>query len=123
MTESPYTPEELNAAWTALRVLDVFRAVDPEMPIGEAVSLLIVGKSDGISLTGLKKEGGFALSSASRYAQILGFKGGRGRKPGKELITSRQNRLDDRRKVLELSPKGVALVAQLRQVLRGSRAR
>ncbi|MEO5690115.1 MAG: MarR family winged helix-turn-helix transcriptional regulator [Burkholderiaceae bacterium] len=117
MNEPTCTPGELAAARKVLALIDLFRATDPDMNMGEAVSFLVVAASDGISLSGLKTKGQFGKSSATRHAQSLGAKGGRGKRQPMGLISSRENRLEARRKVLELTPKGELLAQQVRHVM------
>ena len=69
----PATPETKRALSNALQILEVFRSIDPDMPMGEAVSFLMIALGEqpdggGLSITELKDHGGFVLSSASRYS-------------------------------------------------------
>lgn len=106
----------------ALQVLEVFRAIDPDMPMGTAVSFLMIatGESDegGLSVTELSKQGGFALSSASRYVQALAELD-RHRRPGHDLVSDHVDPMERRRKVLKLTPKGKRILAQIRNVIGG----
>ena len=57
----------------ALQLMEVFRSIDPDMPIGAAVSYLMIAlgeRSDGtgLSVTELAKSGEFPLSNASRWS-------------------------------------------------------
>ena len=105
----------------ALRILEVFRAIDPDMPMGEAVSFLLIANGEsreggGLSVTKLGTQGGFVLSSASRYVQALG-KADRHKRPGHELVSDLRDRADDRRKILRLTPKGNRIITQIRSAI------
>ena len=110
-------PEETRAALEKiLRVLEVFRVGDRDMPIGEAVSFIQVALGDtrdgGISITELAKAGGFALASASRYIQALG-EFDRRRDPGLEWVSDNVDLMERRRKVLKVTPKGKRILSLL----------
>jgi DNA-binding MarR family transcriptional regulator len=83
------------------------------MPIGAAVSFLLVAISEsvegGLLVTELSRKGGFSLSSASRYVQTLGEIDRHGR-PGHKLVSAHVDIHDRRRKNLRLTPKGRDLV-------------
>jgi DNA-binding MarR family transcriptional regulator len=100
----------------ALQVLGVFRAIDPDMPMGAAVSLLMIANGEtadsGLSVTELSKLGDFALSSASRYVQALAEMD-RHHRPGHDLVSDQIDPMERRRKVLKLTPKGKRVVNQL----------
>ena len=105
----------------ALQVLNVFRQIDPDLPMGAAVSFLLIanGQSQdggGLTVTELKNQGGFALSSASRYQRALGVRDRQGR-PGKDLIKDTEDPTDARRKVLRLTAKGNLVAASVRLAL------
>lgn len=107
----------------ALKLLALFRDMDVDMPMGEAVSLLLIAQGEtkeggGLTVTELKDRGEFALSSASRYMKALAKKDRHGR-PGQELVTDPRDPFDERRKVLCLTPKGRRLVEQINTILRG----
>lgn len=104
----------------ALQVLEVFRAIDPDMPMGTAVSFLMIADGEtpdgGLSVTELSTRGGFALSSASRYVQALAEMD-RHRRPGHDLVTDHVDPMERRRKVLKLTPKGKRILTQIRNVI------
>lgn len=106
----------------ALQLLDIFRDLDKEvdMPMGEAVSLLLIALGEskdggGLSVTNLARVGEFAMSSASRYQQNLGMKKDRHDRPGKKVVEV--VRPDERSKILRLSPKGKRTVEQITKLL------
>lgn len=104
----------------ALQILEVFRAIDPDMLMGEAVSFLMIAQGEtpegGISVTDLSNKGGFALSSASRYVQSLG-KMDRHRRPGFEIVSDEVDPMERRKKILRCTPKGRRIVTQLRNAM------
>ena len=105
----------------ALQVLEIFRDLDQEMPIGEAVSFLLIANGQtraggGLTVTELGRLGGFALATASRYMKSLSLKNRRG-EPGHEIVTDERDPLDERRKVLRISPKGGRVIHRIQQAL------
>ena len=105
----------------ALQILEIFRDMDQEMPIGEAVSFLLIANGQtrdggGLTVTELSRLGGFALATASRYMKSLSLKNRRG-EPGHEIVTDARSPLDDRMKVLRISPKGQRVIHHIQQVL------
>lgn len=104
-----------------LQVLDIFRDLDADMPIGEAVSFahIALGETQGgggLTVTELGERGGFALASASRYMKSLGKKNRHG-DPGHEVVADTRDPLDERRKVLRLTPKGHRIVQRMKSVV------
>jgi DNA-binding MarR family transcriptional regulator len=104
----------------ALQTIEVFRALDPDMPMGAAVSFLMVALNEtddgGLSVTELSKLGDFALSSASRYAQALGEMDRHHRK-GHELVSDTIDPMERRRKILRTTGKGKRVVAQIKAAI------
>ena len=103
----------------ALQLLNIFRDLDSDMPMGEAVSFLLIAAGEtkdggGLSVTDLSVKGEFALSSASRYQKSLGKQDRHGR-AGKEVVEVL--RPDDRSKILRITPKGNRVVAQIINVI------
>ena len=107
----------------ALKLLAVFRDMDADMPMGEAVSLLLIAQGEtkeggGLTVTDLRDRGEFALSSASRYMRALAKKDRHGR-PGQELVADSRDPLDERKKVLRLTPKGRRVIEQINTIVGG----
>ena len=105
----------------ALQILNVFRDMDPDMPMGQAVSFLLIAGGEtkeggGITITELSERGEFALSSSSRYVKALGTKDRRG-EPGQEVVSAPRDPLDERRKVLRLTPKGRRVLEKIEQLI------
>lgn len=108
----------------AIQLLDVFRDLDSEMPIGQAFSLLLIAQGEteeggGLTVTDLSRQGQFALSSSSRYVQCLGGRKDRHGRPGQELVSDPRDPADDRRKVLRLTPKGNRIISRIHHTLGG----
>ena len=106
----------------AIQLLEIFRSIDADMPIGEAMSLLLIAQGEtrdgGLTVTELNQKGDFALSSASRYMQSLNMKNRHGR-AGHELVTDPRDPNDERRKVLQLTPKGRRIIGIVTTILGG----
>jgi DNA-binding MarR family transcriptional regulator len=105
----------------ALQLLDIFRDLDAEMPIGEAVSFLLIASGEtrdggGLTVTELSRQGGFALASASRYMKSLSLMNRQGH-PGHEVVTNERDPQDERKKVLRISSKGQRVLKRIQQVL------
>lgn len=100
----------------ALQVLEIFRAIDPEMQTGTAVSFLMVAlgehREGGITITDVAKDAGLPLGSTSRYIQALA-KMNRHRQPGYELVSDAVDLMDRRKKVLKTTPGGKALAGKI----------
>ena len=106
----------------ALQLLSVFRDMNADMPMGEAVSLLLVAQGEspdgrGLTVTELSLQGDFGLSSASRYMKSLGKKDRHGR-PGEEVVSDARDPADERRKVLRLTTKGMSVIGRIQSVFR-----
>lgn len=109
------------AAHKMARALGIFRDIDPGMTVGEIISFLLIVQGEtrdgsGLTVEELKNKGEFAFSSASRYSNSLAEKNRRG-DDGRLLITNSRDPLDDRRKILRLTPKGGRIVEQLQKAL------
>jgi len=105
----------------ALEILEIFRGFNPDMPMGEAVSFLLIANGEtreggGLTVTELGKLGDFSLAAASRYMRSLSTKNRQG-ELGHEVVTDHRDPLDDRRKVLRLSDKGREVVGRINGVL------
>ena len=116
---------EINRVTTrkALQILETFRALDSDMPIGEAVSflLIVLGETKdggGLTVTEVGQQGGFSLASASRHMKSLN-KTDRYGKPGHELVIDPRDPNDDRRKVLKLTHKGRTILNQIETAIGG----
>jgi len=112
--------EERVALSKALQVLDLVRSIDADMPITAARCFLTVAALDNPSVGDVERAGGFSRSNASRLWNYLG-KRARGGKPGQDLVDEHRDPLDNRKKILRLTPRGELVVTQLRNILRTTR--
>lgn len=105
-----------------IEVLEEFRRLDPDMPIQYALSFLTIARNEGISIRELAERLDVAQSSASRNVAALSewhsF-----RKPGHDLVTSREDPRERRRKIVTLTARGRELLDRLDALLRGERPR
>ncbi len=116
MTPSTFTADERRALNRTLRLLDLLRVVDPNMPLGAAVSFLCVASRSETSVSDLK-EVGISRSPATYHAMYLGEDHDRNGRPGKGLVSSRLSGTDRRRRMLSLTPKGELLALQIESVM------
>lgn len=98
--------DSLMSALTELRDLDM------DMPIAQALSLLLIAKHEGLSLSELAKKAGVGMASASRYVAAFGKPPKAGAK-GHGLVTAVEDPNERRKKIINLTPKGRTFVAKL----------
>lgn len=97
----------------SIRLLRGIAAIDPEMPLQQAHCLLLIAQAEeGTSLTDLANKAGVQLATASRYIGHLG-KLNRKREPGLELVEAFEDPMERRKKIIRLSPKGIAAIRKL----------
>jgi DNA-binding MarR family transcriptional regulator len=101
---------------TLIRVLEVLRRFDPDMPIQYALSFLTVAQNEGLSIRDLSERLGIAQSSASRNVAALSRWRSFG-KPGHDLVQAVEDPQERRRKVVTLTGTGRALAQELRALL------
>ncbi|HSK40358.1 MAG TPA: helix-turn-helix domain-containing protein [Arenibaculum sp.] len=101
---------------TLVRVLEALRRLDPDMPIQYALSFLTVAQNEGLSIRELSERLGIAQSSASRNVAALSRWRGFDR-PGHDLVQATEDPRERRRKVVTLTPRGRALVDELRALV------
>jgi DNA-binding MarR family transcriptional regulator len=107
---------------TLIRVLEVLRRFDPDMPIQYALSFLTVAQNEGLSIRDLSERLGIAQSSASRNVAALS----RWRsfdRPGHDLVQAVEDPQERRRKVVTLTETGRALAEELCALLSPRRSR
>jgi len=101
-----------------MRALEVFRELDPDMPIQYALSFLTLARNPGLSIRDLSERLGIAQSSASRNVAALSewhsF-----RKPGHNLIKAKEDPRERRRKIVTPTKKGEALLTRLEAIMNG----
>jgi DNA-binding MarR family transcriptional regulator len=90
----------------AIKFLSGIQQIDPDMPIQQAMCLLFIAKAkEGTSLTELSRKVGIGLTTASRYVAALGHIN-RHREEGYNLIESREDPMERRKKIIRLTTKG-----------------
>ncbi len=103
-------------------MLGIFRDMDKntETTISEAISLLLIAqnetKNGGLTVTELGKKGDFSLASASRYIRSLSVVDRQGR-DGLGLVTAERDPMDDRKKILRVSPEGFTVITKVLKAL------
>lgn len=90
---------------TALGILSNLREIDPNMPVSEALALLLIAKYEGISLKDLASKADVGMASASRYVRTNSIERG--------LVTSKEDPDERRKKVISLTAKGKAVVKKI----------
>lgn len=98
--------DHLMSALTELRDLDM------DMPIAQALSLLLIAKHEGLSLSELAQKAGVGMASASRYVAAFGKPTKPGAK-GHGLAVATEDPMERRKKVITLTHRGRAFVNKL----------
>ena len=113
----PAAPPGRNAEIAvAIRLLEAFRRLDPDLPIQDALSFLTIAENEGLSMRDLSERLGIAQSSASRNVAALSEWHSFG-KPGHDLVEAREDPRERRRKIITLTRKGEALIRELRVIV------
>lgn len=99
-------------ASTLVRVCEVFRAIDHEMPVQTVKTFLLVAASPGILINEIQRALGVASSTASRNVSALGAFKSKG-VPGHGLVRAEEHPMDRRFKRVVLTAKGTELIAQI----------
>lgn len=95
-----------------MKALREFRALDPDMPIPQAMSLLLIAENEGLSLKELAERVGVGMASASRYVAAFGKPVRPGGK-GMGLVVAVEDPMERRKKVITLTGKGRAMVNKI----------
>lgn len=90
---------------TALGILSNLREIDPNMPVSEALSLLLIAKYDGISLKDLASKADVGMASASRYVRTFSLE--------QNLVTATEDPDERRKKVISLTAKGKSTIKRI----------
>jgi DNA-binding MarR family transcriptional regulator len=112
MTAPKMEQQDRQVLSRVLRVLEQFRALDSEMQMPQAVTLLTIALNEGISLAELTEKTAQATSSASRNVASLSTVHRKG-KPGHGLVINKEDPIERRRKQHLLTPKGKTFIKQL----------
>lgn len=105
----------------SLQIMELFRTLDTNMPIGEVVSFLTIAAletEDGgfTTVTELGLRGGFSLASASRHMRSLSIESRQGY-AGHDVVTATVDPMDARRRLLSISPKGQRIIFNISRIL------
>lgn len=95
-----------------MATLETLRSLDADMPIAQAMSLLVIAKKEGLSLKELAAEIGVGMASASRYVAAFGKPNASGKK-GLGLVTATEDPLERRKKIIQLTGRGKAVVNRI----------
>jgi len=97
-----------------MQALETLRELDSDMPMAQAVCLLLIAKNEGLSLRELAQQAGVGMASASRYVSYFGKPhAGLVHKKGMGLVVATEDPQERRRKTITLTAKGRALINQL----------
>ena len=108
----PLSDEERRDLRKIYRVVEAFRTVDREMPVQQMATLLIVALNEGLSLKEISDRLATASSTASRNVAALS-KVHRLGKRGHDLVSSREDPVERRRKMHTLTAKGRLFILRL----------
>lgn len=94
--------------------LAMLKNLDADMPVSQALSLLLIAGNEGLSLKELARKTEIGMASASRYVASFG----KATKPGAKglgLVASVEDPMERRKKIITLTPKGRTFVNKLIQ--------
>lgn len=111
-----YNRDRQRSLRALLKVCDVMRTLDDDIPLQTVTMFLLIAEHEGLSLIELTQRLGMASSSASRNVAALS-KVHRLRKPGLDLVVSKEDPRDRRRKTHHLTPKGRRVAQQMLDAL------
>ena len=97
---------------TVIKLIELMREVDNEMPMQMAHCFLCVAIRPGLTMQNLAEMTALSQSSTSRNVQTLG-KWHRIGKPGYDLVEAVEDPNDTRRKIMYLTPKGRQLASKI----------
>ncbi len=89
-----------------IRQLDEFRKLDSSMPVGEIIFLLHCSLLSEPSMKVVAQYADIPESSASRYMTHLAAGRPAIGKPGVNLLSTYENPLDRKMKIIQITPKG-----------------
>jgi DNA-binding MarR family transcriptional regulator len=98
------------------KVIDVLRLFDREVPAQVISTFFYIASHEGCFTRHLVEEIGLSSSSVSRCTSWLSDYHRLG-KPGMELIVKKKSHLDQRERILHLSPKGEQVINQIKDIL------
>lgn len=95
-----------------IEALKNMKSLNADMPVAQALSLLLIAKHEGLSLKELAERAGVGMASASRYVAAFGKPTG-GRSQALGLVAAVEDPEERRKKVITLTPKGRAFINKL----------
>jgi len=101
----------------ASSLFQTFRQLDSTMPLQLAYTFILCATYEGESVGDIARRAGFAISTTSRHILDLG-EYDRLKKPGYQLVETRIDPLELRRKTVHLTPKGRNLLNQIINTMR-----
>ena len=95
-----------------IEALRAFKNLNPDMPVAQALSLLLIARNEGTSLKDLAERAEVGMASASRYVASFG-KATKSRPKAPSLVSAVEDPEERRKKIITLTPKGKAFVNKL----------
>lgn len=97
-----------------MRALEILRDLDSDMPLAQAMCLLLIAQHEGLSLKELADRAGIGMASASRYVAYFGKPSpSLGHKTGLGLVVATEDPLERRKKTISLTGRGRAIINKL----------
>lgn len=98
-------------------LFQAFRSLDPTMPLQIAYTFVLCATYEGEGIGDIARRAGFALSTTSRHILDLG-EYDRLKRPGYQLVETKIDPMELRRKTVHLTPKGRNLLNQIISTMR-----
>lgn len=95
-----------------VKVFTKLKGLDTDMTLAQALCLLLIARYEGLSLSELAAKAEVGMASASRYVSAMGKPGPRN-KHALGFVTSTEDPLERRKKIIGLTSKGRAFINQL----------
>lgn len=103
---------EVKQTAALMRALREFRELDPNMPLPQAMSLLLIAENEGLSFKELAQKLGLGVASVSRYVSDFSVPRKLGAK-GAGLVVAVEDPFERRKKIITLTSKGRALINKM----------
>lgn len=121
LSKNKFDDGEKSVIDAELDVLELFRTIRATMPLQYAVTLLMVARDEGKSVTEYARKLGVSNSVMSRHLLDIGERN-RHMTEGFGLVTYRQNPINTREHEYYLTPKGYAMVQRIIRAHKRSKA-
>lgn len=109
-------PTNTKTMMKAMRLLEEFRKLDPEMQMQTAQAFIYVAIHPGTTMKQLGDALGISQASCSRNIAALS-KWHRLDRPGHDLVVAQEDPAERRRKIVTLTPKGKRIAKALLDIL------